>query len=358
MSTRREFLTQTAAAGVAAIAAQEVAKAQPEDAIVGQPLSTIAVPHTDLKVSRLAFGCAMLGVDWNSPEFLDKTVPVVRAALNGGIRFFDLADVYGYGKAEQALGEVLKRFPSLRHQVVIQTKCGDRFIDGGVVDCSRKHIQRSAEGSLTRLGTDYLDLYLLHWPDALVEPDEVANAFDDLHRSGKVRHFGVSNHNPFQIELLQKVVRQPLVTNQIQLGLAHWFVTPDPEKMSFTHSIDGAANLDYCRMRGIQVQAYSPLKADGIEKPPNLLNPAADATPAVKTAAKLLADLAAKNDVVPAAVMLAWLLHHPAGIVPIIGATNPKHVIEACAAVSVRLNRDEWYQLLSAATAIQPSRVT
>ncbi|MBI4166688.1 MAG: aldo/keto reductase, partial [Acidobacteria bacterium] len=210
---------------------------------------------------------------------------------------------------------------------------------------SREHIVSSAEGSLKRLGTDHLDVLLLHWPDSLVEPEEVARAFDELQASGKVRYFGVSNHSPYQIELLKKYVRQPLVANQIQLGLAHWYVTPNVLKASTTHGDEGVVNLDYCRVHDIQVQAYSPLRG-------GLLNPAAEASPEVKKAAQLLTETAKKHKTTPAAVMLAWLLRHPAGIVPIIGPTKLEHVIEDCAADGVELSRVEWYSLLRAAAAI------
>ena len=164
----------------------------------------------------------MLGLDWNSNDFVPRTIPTIRSALESGITFFDLADVYGYGKAEMALGQVMAQSPGLRNRIVIQSKCGDRFREGGTVDNSRNHIVSTVEASLQRLGTDHHDVLLLHWPDDLVEPDRVASAFDSLQCSGKVRYFGVSNHGPARIDLLKKSVRQPLVANQIPLGLAHW----------------------------------------------------------------------------------------------------------------------------------------
>jgi predicted oxidoreductase len=295
----------------------------------------------------------MLGLDWNSPDFVAKTVPNIHTALEQGINFFDTADVYGYSKAEQALGEVLKQSPGLRNNVVLQTKCGDRFAEGGTVDNSREHILSSVEGSLKRLNTEHLDILLLHWPDSLVEPEDVARVFDELHKSGKVRYFGVSNHNPYQIELLQRVVRRPLVFNQIQLGLAHWYTEPGPGKGALVHGFEGVQTLDYCRAHDIWVQAYSPLRAANIGKPPNLLNPAADASPAVKKAALALNDIAANHSTTPSAVMLAWLLHHPAQIIPIIGTTKPEHVIDNCAADRVELTRVEWYSLLDATAQIE-----
>ena len=353
MSTRREFLSHTAAASLVMAASHSVASDKPAKAGASTPLKTYKVPNTDLVITRLAYGCAMLGVDWNSPDFIAKTIPTIRAAYDQGITFFDTADIYGRGKAEQALGEVLKASPGLRRTIVIQSKCGDRTAEGVGFDSSAEHITRSVDGSLQRLGTDHLDILLLHWPDDLVRPEEVGRAFDQLHRAGKVRHFGVSNHNTYQLELIQKHVHQPLVANQIQLGLAHWHTGPGTFKGALLP--EGALTLDYCRIQGIQVQAYSPLRAGGAANPLNLLNPAPEAASEVKLLAQMLADMARKHEATPAALMLAWLLHHPAGIVPIIGATKPEHVVDNCAAERIELTRPEWYALLQAAANLPHS---
>ncbi len=360
MSTRREFLTQTAAATLLATVARQSSSAAAPQTSSGSPapakptgtMKTYRIPHTDLVVSRLAYGCAMIGLDWNSPDFIANTVATINTAYDQGITLFDTADVYGHGKAETALGEVLKGSPGLRHKIVIQSKCG--IGEGGSIDNSRAHILEAVDGSLKRLGTDHLDILLIHWPDSLVEPEEVAQAFDELHRAGKVRHFGVSNHSPWQIELLQKSVRQPLAINQIQLGLAHWYTTAGPSKGAVTHGEEGVATLDYCRVHDIHVQAYSPLRAGNIRQPPNLLNPAADAAPEIKKAVQALADIASAHSTTPSAVMLAWLLHHPARIAPIIGATKVEHVIDNCAADRVELSRTEWYSLLRTVAEIEP----
>jgi predicted oxidoreductase len=300
----------------------------------------------------------MLGWDWSSSDFVARTVPIIRAAYDQGITFFDLADVYGNGSSEAALGEVLKESPGLRQQIVIQSKCGDRFKEGMTIDNSREHIFGSVEGSLRRLRTDHLDILLLHWPDSLVEPEEVARAFDDLKRSGKVRYFGVSNHSPEQYELLQKHLTQSLIANQIELGLLHWYLVPQGLKPSWIHDDEGAATVDYCRSHDIWVQAYSPLKADDNGYPPNVLNPPSDATPEVRNLAQLLAEVAKKYDANPAAVMLAWLLRHPAGITPIIGATKVQHVVDDCLADRIHLTREEWYRLLAAAVQVRFPKVT
>jgi predicted oxidoreductase len=227
------------------------------------------------------------------------------------------------------------------------------------MDFSRQHIVSSAEGSLRRLRTEFLDILLLHIPDALVEPEEVAQAFDELQGSGKVRYFGVSNHTAGQIELLKKYVRQPLVANQVHLGLAHSYLIADgieanrDESTRITRGYAGAAGtIDYCRLHDIQVQAYAPLRGGSIVEPPHLLNPPADAPLEVKQAAQVLRDLADKKETTTSAVALAWLLRHPASIVPIIGASSPEHVIENCAANRVTLSREEWYNLWVSAAGI------
>jgi predicted oxidoreductase len=360
MSTRREFLTHTAVAALVATAVTPLKSAQASDpksastspAKPAGTMKTYQLPHTDLVVSRLVYGCAMIGFDWDSPDFVARTVATINAAYDQGITLFDTADVYGHGKAETALGEVLKASPGLRNRIVIQSKCGT--VEGGALDNSREHILDAVNGSLKRLGTDHLDILLIHWPDSLVEPDEVARAFDELQQAGKVRYFGVSNHSPWQIELLQKSVRQPLAINQIQLGLAHWYTQAGPSKGAVTHGEEGVATLDYCRVHDIHVQAYSPLKASNIRQPPNLLSPGADATPEVSKAAQALSDVANNHGTTPAAVMLAWLLHHPARIAPVIGATKVEHVVENCAADRVELTRAEWYSLLRTVAAIEP----
>lgn len=360
MSTRRSFLMQTAAASALAAANVPVTQAVAKDTAAASktPMKTYRIPHTDVVVSRIAYGCATL-VDFNrnplSADTIAKAARVINTAYDKGITFFDLADHYGFFKSEAAFGEVLKQSPALRDKIVIQSKCGVRFRDDWqsgfpsyFFDCSHEHIVNSVDGSLRRLGTDHLDILLLHYPDALVEPQEVAKAFDELKNSGKVRYFGVSNHTAGQIEFLKKDIRQPLVVNQIHVGLAHPNVIADGLDGNREDSTRVTGILDYCRLHDINVQAYSPLRG-------NLLSPQLDATPQVKKAAQVLGDLATQKNTTPWVVALAWLLRHPAGIVPVIGTTNPKHVIENCAADAIILSREEWYTLLfSAASALPP----
>jgi len=367
MFTRRIFLMQ-AAAGVTAAAGIQLAQAGGKDTSSDPkvPMKTYKIAHTDLVVSRMAYGGGELGGKWDqeavSPESIATAARVIHTAYDNGITLFDTADVYALGKSETAIGELLKQSPGLRNKIVLQTKCGIHLSwplsepppgDPHHFDFSYEHIISSAEGSLRRLGTDRLDILLLHRPDALVEPDEVAKAFDELHRSGKVRYFGVSNHTPVQIELLKKSVRQPLVVNQIELGLTHPDVITDGIDANrqgdrrLTQGYTGAAGiLEYCRLGDIQVQAYHPVR--GLS--------ATNASPAVKQTMQLLKDMAEKKNTTPFALALAWLLRHPAGIVPVIGG-KPEYIVENCAADRITVSRQEWYALLYAATGMEPVRV-
>jgi predicted oxidoreductase len=347
MSTDREFLMPTA-------------------------MTRCKIPRTDLEVSRLAYGCADL-VGWTrdslSGDDTAKAERAIRVAVESGITLYDLADLYGFGKAEEAFGKVLQRSPGLRQKIVIQSKCGQVFPEGWRdftdpirVDSSREHIVNSVEKILKRLGTDYLDILLLHAPDALAQPEDIARALDEVHASGKARYFGVSNYAAPQIALLQRYVRQHLVVNQIPIGLASSY--PIADSLDFTLQVSrtqqetnvgpgptlttrstGVGTLDYCRLHDIQVQAYSPM-------PRELVNPPAAPTPAVKHAIEVLQTVARNRNAAPSAVALAWLLRHPAGILPIIGSTNPDHIIENCTATGVTLTHDEWYRLFAAAAGI------
>lgn len=352
MPTRRSFLMQTAAASALAAANAVVTQAGPQVAATRSKttIRTYTIPQTDLEVSRIACGCAYL-IDWTraalSADAVSTVARVVNTAYDCGITLFDLADVYGLSKAETAFGQVLKQSPGLREKIVIQSKCGVGLADDwqpwaplSFFDCSYEHIVNSVEGSLRRLGTDHLDILLLHYPDCLVEPQEVANAFELLEQSGKVRYFGVSNHTVGQIELLKKNVRQRLVVNQINLGLAR----PNAISDGLSGALEHIGIVDYCRRNDINIQAHSPLRG-------NLMKPPTDATEQLKESAQILRNLAIQKDTTPWVIALAWLLHHPACIIPVVGTTSPKHLIENCQADTVTLNRKEWYKLLSAARA-------
>jgi predicted oxidoreductase len=334
-------------------------------------MKTYAMKDTDLAVSRIAFGCASLG-GWVpgtiDADTLRDAERLVHTACDAGITLFDMADFYGAGNAERAFGEVLRRMPSLRERVVIQSKCGQIMPDDPEpgdpyrVDLSRDHIVSSVEASLKRLNTDRLDLLLLHAPDALMVAHEVGEAFAKLKKAGKVRHFGVSNFSWMQIEKLKKGIDERLVANQIQLGLGHshpivdgmeWAVEVGQdgpavmrgEKPYFANAYAGpaaAGTFDYCCLNDIQVQAFSPIRGD-------LLAPT-DATSAqTRKAGELVAQIAARKGVTPAAVALAWLLRHPAGIVPVFSTSKPERLAENCRADEVELSRGEWYALFAAA---------
>lgn len=317
-------------------------------------MRTYRIPHSDLEASRIAYGCMHLCRAWDDTAItageISTAVEVIAAAVDLGITLFDHADIYARGKSEQLFGEALRRTPGLRDRIVLQSKCGIRF--GGEpnadsparYDFSREHLLRSVEGTLRRLNTGYLDLLLLHRPDPLAEPAEVAAAFDELRRSGKVRHFGVSNHSASQISLLRKYVDQPLVANQIELSLLHYY--PVSEGVLFNRldgiHADAAGTLDYCREHGILVQAWAPLASGKFSAP------LAGMDEPMRSAAILVQEMAREKGVSAEAILTGWLLRHPAGIQPIVGTTDPARLTAVCAADELRLTREEWYALLTA----------
>ncbi|MEU6354584.1 aldo/keto reductase [Streptomyces sp. NPDC047072] len=275
------------------------------------------------------------------------------AAREAGIDFFDHADLYGFNHpgggrhlCEERFAGALKLNPSEREQIVLQTKTGI-VADEWHYDSSYEHIVASAEESLRALDTDYLDILLLHRPDALVEPAEVARAFDHLESSGKVRAFGVSNHTPRQIDLLKTAVTQPLVANQVQLSITHSTIVAQGlssnmtgEADSITH--DGGGVVDYARVNGITLQAWSPFQKgfqDGVFL-------GSDDYPRLNAE---LDRLAAKYGVAPIAIAVAWITRHPAGIQVVLGTTNPERLTDAAAGSDIPLTRPEWYGLIQAA---------
>lgn len=317
-------------------------------------MKTYRIPLTELQVSRIGYGCMNIGGEWDrTPLTADvraRAARLVAAAVEHGITLFDHADIYTLGKSEAVFGEVLRQSPGLRQKIVIQSKCGIRLEDDppagdpGRYDFSYDHIVRSVEGSLRRLQTDHLDILLLHRPDPLVEPDEVARAFDELQRSGRVRYFGVSNHTAPQIELLKKSVSQPLVVNQLELNLLHAHLIEDgilanQEDNRYTGA---AGTLDYCRLHDILIQAWAPVAGGKLIDPPE----ASDER--VRRAARQVAKLAEEKGTTREAVALAWLLRHPAPIQPIVGTTNVERLIASCQVDNVTLSREEWYALFVA----------
>lgn len=302
--------------------------------------------RSPLIVSRIALGCMRLSDD---PAQAKTTV---RAALDQGISFFDHADIYGRGLREEVFSGVWEGAPGLREQVFLQSKCGIRFAgDTGPdvparYDFSYEHITHAVEGSLRRLKTDYLDVLLLHRPDALVEPEEVARAFDELQRKGKVRFFGVSNHTAAQIQLLQTCVDQPLVANQVQLSVVHTQMINDGvifNRGEVAPASRSEGTLAFCRMQGITLQAWSPLAAGAVTG-----KPVSDVAPRIERAAAVVKALAEERGVSQEAIAIAWLLRHPAGIQPIIGTMNPARIAACCQADELALTREEWYRLFEA----------
>lgn len=287
----------------------------------------------------------VLGLMRISEMTVDQVEELIESALAVGINAFDIADCYGHGECERILGEVLKRRPDLREKMWIQSKCGIRMEDFTYFDFSKEHILEAVDGILERLGVDYIDSLLLHRPDALIEPEEIAEAFDILKAQGKVIDFGVSNQNPMMMELIKKDVKQPLVANQLQLSAA------------FTPSFDAGFHVnmkqdagivrdssifEYCRLNDVVIQAWSVLQFDyfggvflGSEKYPELN--------------RVLKRLAEKYQVTPSAIAIAWVLRYPAQMQAVIGTTKSERVAQAAKAADIVLTRKEWYEIYLAA---------
>ncbi len=317
-------------------------------------MKTYELAHTNLKVSRIAYGCMAIGRKWgdiDSTTAAKNTAQIIETALECGINFFDHADIYAAGRSEELFGEVLRRDPSLRDRMIIQSKCGIRpagtpnETSPGRYDFSRNHIMASTEASLARLGIEQLDILLLHRPDALMEPDEVAWAFDDLRRTGKVRYFGVSNFSTSQMTLLQHSLDHPLVANQLQLSLLHHHLINEGVGANQTgYAYDGpTGTLDHCRLHEVRVQPWSPIARGAFFDPPS------DAPERVQALARQVAAYAEAKDTSKEAIALAWLLRHPAGLQPIIGTTNVPRLTDSCKADAIELSREEWYTLFNVA---------
>ena len=292
---------------------------------------------TKRKVSVIGLGC--MRMDDLTAKQVDS---VIKASLDNGINFFDHADIYGDGECEKKFGAAMKRDKSLRDRIFIQSKC---TIRDGLYDFSRDYILQSVDGILSRLGTDRLDSLLLHRPDALMEFDDVREAFEKLYSEGKVHSFGVSNMNRFQMELLQSGVSFPIVADQVQLSLAH---TPlIDEGINVNTMFKGAVTrssgtLEYCRLKGIIVQTWSPLQK-------GFFDGCFIGDPEYAELNQVLDRLADKYNVKSDSVALAWLLRYPARIQVIIGTMNPKHIQSAAKAADFTLTREEWYELYRAA---------
>lgn len=292
--------------------------------------------------SEMALGCMR---DCRIP--FEEAQKLILTAAEEGIDYFDHADVYGFGESEEYFGRILEQNPGLRQRIYIQTKCGlIRDTEKTLyIDTSRDHIIESAEASLKRLRTDYLDVYMLHNPDTLMEPEEIAEAFDRLHASGKVRFFGVSNFKTMDLMYLQSCLKQKLIVNQLQLSVAHTELIDSSNsiKLNEADNIDrNGSVLAYMRMNGITVQAWSPFQVrfyGGV-----FINDSR--YPVLNSVVNRLGE---EKQVSPSAIAIAWILRHPARIQPLIGTTNPERLKSICQASGVTLNRAEWYELYRAA---------
>lgn len=305
-------------------------------------MRTIQLGTSSLQVPVVAVGCMRM-------HSLDKKEAerFIRTSLELGANFFDHADIYGGGKCEEIFADAIGMNSEIREQMILQSKCGIRK---GMFDFSKEHILSSVDGILQRLKTDYLDVLLLHRPDTLVEPEEVAEAFDQLHSSGKVRHFGVSNQHPMQIELLKKYVKQPIVANQLQLSITN--ATMISSGFNVNMENESAVNrdgyiLDYCRLHDITIQPWSPFQYGffegvflGNDKFPEL-NAKID-------------EIAEKHGVSNTTIAIAWLLRHPAKMQPVIGTMNIQRLTDCCKASEVHLSREEWYEIFRAAGNVLP----
>ncbi|WP_410512828.1 aldo/keto reductase family oxidoreductase [Paenibacillus sp. BR2-3] len=305
-------------------------------------MRTINLGNSTLEVPVIAVGCMRI----NS---LDKAEAerFVQTALEEGANFFDHADIYGGGTCEEIFSDAIQMNDDIREKIIIQSKCGIRK---GSFDFSKEHILESVDGILNRLRTDYLDILLLHRPDALVEPDEVAEAFNRLESSGKVRHFGVSNQNPMQIQLLKKSVKQPFVANQLQLSITNANMISNGINVNMEN--DPAVNrdgsvLDYCRLNDITIQPWSPFQYGFFEG----VFLGSDKFPELN---QKIDEIAKKYEVSNTTIATAWLLRHPAKMQPVIGTMNIERLQDCCKAGDIYLTREEWYEIYRAAGNVLP----
>ncbi|GAB2540339.1 aldo/keto reductase [Gracilibacillus alcaliphilus] len=300
-------------------------------------MKKLEIGKSGLQTSEISLGC--MRMDQLSVQEANR---VIQNALDLEIDMFDHADIYGKGRSEEIFAEAIDMNPSIREKMVIQTKCGIRE---GFFDFSKEHILASVEGSLKRLKTDYIDILLLHRPDTLVEPEEVAAAFDELKQSGKVRHFGVSNHNPSQIELLKKYVDQDLIANQLQLSLMFTPMIDAGLNVNMQHDpsiVRDGGILDYSRLHDMTIQPWSPFQ-HGFFGGVFVDN---DKFPEVN---QKLQEYADKYRATKSAIAIAWLLRHPAKMQPIVGTMNKERLTDIAKASDVTLSREEWYDLYRAA---------
>ncbi|MGB0580819.1 MAG: aldo/keto reductase [Limisphaerales bacterium] len=301
-------------------------------------MNSITIGTSDLQTSRLGYGCWRIA----ETEEIGSTTgrEAILAAYEAGYTLFDHADIYCQGRAESAFGNVLHDVTGMRDAITIATKCGIRGPEdpkpGNVVryDFSAEYIIQSCEKSLERLKTETIDLYQLHRPDWLMDPAEVADAFDQLKQQGKVREFGVSNFAPSQVTALQSACPMHLQVQQVEISL-----------VCLERFIDGS--LDQCLAEKITPLAWSPLGGGLLAEGARSLLPGQQGynpTPVLKEIDVLAKNLECSRGVIG----LAWLLKHPSGIVPLVGSTKPDKIKDAVNATHLSLSREEWYKLLEA----------
>ena len=290
-----------------------------------------------LPASAVALGCMRMSS--LSEERVDA---IMDCALENGVNYFDHADIYGGGNSEVLFGKYLKRHPGVREKILIQSKCS---IHAGQYDFSKEHILSAVDGILSRLDVEYLDALLLHRPDTLMEPEEVAEAFNKLQSTGKVRHFGVSNHNVMQIELLKTAVSQPLIANQLQFSVTEAGLVTSGMNVNMKNAdsvMHDGSFLEYSRIKHITIQTWSPFQfgffagtfIDNEDFPE--LN-------------KKLAEVGEKYGLSKSGTAAAWILRHPAAMQLIAGTMNPEHLTDICKAADVTLSRSDWYEIYRAA---------
>ena len=311
----------------------------------GYFMRTMPLGKSVLQVPVIAVGCMRIkGLE--KPE----TERFIKTSIEHGANFFDHADIYGDGACEEIFADAIQMNSSVREKMILQSKCGIKRGRVPQFDFSTEYILESVDKILKRLKTDYLDVLLLHRPDALMEPDEVAEAFDKLQNSGKVRHFGVSNQNPMLMQLLQKSVKQPLVANQLQLSITNSHMISNGINMNMINksSVDRDGSvLDFCRLNEITIQPWSPFQYgffEGVflnnEKFPKLN--------------EVIDKIAAKYEVANTTIAIAWLLRHPAHMQPVTGTTNIDRIQDCIKAADIYLTREEWYEIYIAAGNILP----
>ena len=299
---------------------------------------------------ELIYGCMGLGGGWNSnplnSDDFKQAENAIEAALEAGITYFDHADIYTVGKAELIFGQLLKAKPSLRDQIILQSKAGICYHKGlmnsSIYDLSKKYLLQQVDIILKRLQTDYLDVFMLHRPDPLMNPEEIADTFRVLKKSGKVKRFGVSNMTLHQIDFIQKHCDDQLVANQIQLSLGHSLLIDSGILANRVNTLDfnGVEGLlEYTQSNNLAIQAYSPLMGGRFSGNDKL------ATKEDKKTIDLVNQFAEKYNTTSSSILLAWVMKIPGNVQPIIGTTNPQRIAECKEAVTIELSRLDWYNL-------------